>query len=303
MNGTEGVCMRCLRHGGLQTIFALSVWAFMSFFSSVAHAAPRHIVCVESVWCRIAQDIGGESVTTQALITSQDLDPHHLHPTPSMARQLAQADAVLINGATYDDWALPLSENTMLRMVATDYAPSWKEGDDPHLFFDPDTVYHFGEHFAHWLISQEPDHKAAIEARLNTFQRHYDAITQHLASLNARFHGQAIAVTEPAGERLLHRAGLHVIDQSWAHAIMNDSGVSPRETAALEDAITKKTVRFLLVNPTVSSPQIDRLVSLAQTHSVPVLRLGETLPSGLSWAEWMNTILTPIDRALSQSTP
>lgn len=301
MNTAKGVSVRSFHHA-LWAIAALGVWMATSL-TAPAQAAPRHIVCVERVWCSIAADIGGKSVSTHALITTEGIDPHHLQPTPSMARQLAYADAVLLNGATYDDWALPLSSAAPMRLIAANYTAHWQNGDDPHLFFSPDTVNHVADAFAEWLISQEPDQKDAIMARRTRFHERYETIMRHLASLKTRFHGQPVAVTEPAGERLLHHAGLHVINHRWALSVMNENGVSPRDTAALEDSLAHQGVRFLLVNPTVTSPQISDIIALAKTHAIPTLSVGEALPQGLSWSDWIETILDSIDRTLSRTTP
>lgn len=89
--------MRCVR-----TLFLAGSLLTAPF----AYAAPLPVVCVEAAWCNIAAQIGGPAVQTQSLISTPGIDPHELTPTPSMARNMAHASVIVLNGATYDDWAV-----------------------------------------------------------------------------------------------------------------------------------------------------------------------------------------------------
>lgn len=265
------------------------------------HAIPL-LSCVEPVWCDIAQQIGGPDLRTHALITSEGMDPHHLQPSPLMARQLATSHAVLLNGATYDDWARKLLPAHVKLFLAADYA-GWLAGADPHLFFDLPTVRKTAEQIAAWLADITPQAKQDIAARLTLFEKQIDQISSRLEAISQTNHGAPFAMTEPAGERLLLAAGLEMTDQSWARALMNESGLSPYDTAMLETAIKQKAIRFLVRNPAISAPQARTVEALAHQADIPVISIGESLPAGLHWQDWLNLLLTALEYALKQTAP
>ncbi|QDH15146.1 hypothetical protein E3E11_03925 [Oecophyllibacter saccharovorans] len=265
-------------------------------------SAPVTLVCVEAVWCSIAQQVGGALVRPQVLITTEGLDPHHLQPTPSMARALAGAQGVIVNGATYDDWALALSRGNAdgpqpERFVVSQLA-GWKEGEDPHLFFSPPFVLKTAQAIAAWLQSRFPEQKEAITNRLQIVAHQVMQVESRLDVLKGQAPAAPVAMLEPAGARLLEAAGFDIVDPRWAHMAMEGNGASPQETAALEAALTGHKVRFLVVNPALDSPSMTAMVACAQRAGVPLVRIGESLPSGENWAQWMNHLLDEITVAL-----
>src|SRR5512137_647961 len=74
--------------------------------ASPAHAAEGQIVVVaaENFYGDIARQIGGDRVAVVSIMNNPDQDPHLFETTPSIVRQLAAAQIVIINGANYDPW-------------------------------------------------------------------------------------------------------------------------------------------------------------------------------------------------------
>lgn len=79
---------------------------------------------------------------------------------------------------------------------------------------------------------------------------------------------------------------------------MHHAEPTPQDVAALETALDKKTVKLLIVNPAVRSPQIDRMVEKAKERGMPIAVIGETLPPGLSWQDWVSSIIESVQKAL-----
>ncbi|MBS1049786.1 metal ABC transporter solute-binding protein, Zn/Mn family [Gluconobacter japonicus] len=264
--------------------------------ASVASAATMPVVCVESVWCNIAAQIGGPEITTQALISTPGIDPHELTPTPSMARQTARAALVILNGATYDDWALPFVSSSAPRIIAAQEA-GWNVGDNPHLFLNPGAVRKVAKAMARALIQQGLDHEA-VQRRLNVFLKQIDDLEVHSDQLRKNYEGTAIAAMEPVGADLIQSMGLHIVDTGFALAVMHHAEATPQDVAVLETALDEKAVKLLIVNPAVRSPQIDRMVEKAKERGMPIAVIGETLPPGLSWQDWVSSIIESVQKAL-----
>jgi len=258
---------------------------------------PVRVVCVEAAWCDVAAQIGGADVQTQALLATPGIDPHDLTPSPSMARAMAGATIAVVNGATYDDWALPFTASVAERIVVASLV-GWRPGDNPHLFLDPAAVGKVAQVFADRLSHQPGISAPAVAERLAAFRKQLDGVTDRLAAMKARHEAVPVAAVEPVGETLLRDAGLAVLDENFALAIMNHAEPSPRDVAQVDMLIDGRKVRMLMTNPAIHSPQIDRLVDRAQAVGLPIVAIGETLPPGQSWQGWVHGILQVVEQAL-----
>ncbi len=269
--------------------------------SDVAQAEPSQtpvrVVCAEAAWCNVAAQIGGADVQTQALLATPGIDPHDLTPSPSMARAMARATIAVVNGATYDDWALPFAASAPGKIVVAGVA-GWQPGDNPHLFLDPEAVGKVAHVFANMLSHQPGISASDVAGRLEAFLKELDGVKARLAAMKAQHEAVPVAAVEPVGETLLRDAGLDVVDENFALAIMNHAEPSPRDVAQVDTMIDGRKVRMLITNPAIHSPQIDRLVDRAHTAGLPIVAIGETLPPGQSWQGWVYGILQTVGQAL-----
>nr|WP_294915154.1 zinc ABC transporter substrate-binding protein [uncultured Neokomagataea sp.] len=259
---------------------------------------PVRVVCVESAWCNIAAQIGRDHVQTNAIITTPGIDPHEFSPTPAMARALAQADFALMNGATYDDWATPFLTQTLVHFNVGEET-GWAPGADAHLFLDPQIVRGVAQKVAVRLQALSPENAAVFSAGLAEFLSTVDQVQHRLSTIRMTHNHVLYAATETQGTALFAQAGLQLVDVRYAQAIAQHAAPSPRDEAALELALQEHKVAFLVVNPAVQAPQIDHLKALAQEAGVSIIQVGETLPQGMSWQEWVMQILDQTDKALN----
>jgi zinc/manganese transport system substrate-binding protein len=78
---------------------------------------------------------------------------------------------------------------------------------------------------------------------------------------------------------------------------------SPKLVAELKDAIMGHKAMILLYNRDAATPATDELVAIANDAGIPVVGLGEKLPSGLSHQQWMLRQLNAIHGALNEASP
>ena len=67
-------------------------------------AAPVSIVAAENIYGDVAEAIAGDRATVHSILSNPNTDPHFFEASPSVARALAGADIVVINGEGYDPW-------------------------------------------------------------------------------------------------------------------------------------------------------------------------------------------------------
>lgn len=254
---------------------------------------PQKMVCIESVWCDIAHQIGGDFLEEDVILRSPSIEPHHFTPSPSVIRKMQNADILVLNGAHYDDWAENF-QNKDQKIFNIARLNSWKEGEDPHLFFDFEAVERFSDALAALLIKESGDQKDYFLGNLKKLKVALSLLKEQHKKIIPMTQNEKIAVIEPAGMRLLEKLNFKIINKNWAFDMMNDQNVSPRETAFLEEEIEKKSIRFLVINPLIKGDLSDHIVHLAEKSQIKFLFIGETLPPHKNWQEWIEDIYSHI---------
>jgi zinc/manganese transport system substrate-binding protein len=111
--------------------------------SSNVDSGKVRVVAAENFWGSIATQVGGAHAQVTSIIVNPDTDPHSYEATPADARNIAQGQYVIVNGAGYDAWspkligANPVNGRTVLT-VADLFGK--KEGDNPHMWYSPSYV-------------------------------------------------------------------------------------------------------------------------------------------------------------------
>ena len=104
----------------LHHLAAVAVFAFGGSLSAQAADAPIRIVAAENFYGDAATAIGGDHVAVESIIVSPGTDPHDFEPAPSVARGVADAAVVIMNGADYDPWMERLLESSEARQAHRD---------------------------------------------------------------------------------------------------------------------------------------------------------------------------------------
>ena len=136
------------------------------------------------------------------MLANPDQDPHLFEASPTVARQLADAQIVILNGADYDPWmakllkAAPRPQRTVIVVADLMHA---KAGANPHLWYDPATMPKVAQALAAALAKADPAHAPDYAARLATHARFAQARRGACC-------GAARQMGRHAGDR--HRAGV-----------------------------------------------------------------------------------------------
>lgn len=88
-----------------------AVLGAFAFFTCVpltaANALPGPVkaIGVENEYADIISQVGGKYVDAQAIETDPNTDPHTFEASPKIAKEIAGAQLIVLNGVGYDDWA------------------------------------------------------------------------------------------------------------------------------------------------------------------------------------------------------
>ena len=259
------------------------------------------VVAAESVYGDIARQVGGEDVDVTSVLANPDQDPHLFEVSPSVARAVADAQIVIYNGIGYDPWMerLLASINEPSRAVVTVAAlAGCRPGDNPHIWYLPDTMSRAADALAAGYEARDPSHAASYAQRLAVFQASLAPIRARIAAMRRRLQGTPVTATEPVFGAMFAALGLMVRDTGFQRAVMNETEAGASQVAAFETDLHAHRVRLLVFNSQASDVVADRLRAIAIAAGVPVLGVTETKPAGVHYQAWVMEELLALDRAL-----
>ena len=262
--------------------------------------AQAEIVAAESVYADIARQVAGPSVPVAAILRNPSGDPHQFEPTPSVAREVADAAIVIENGIGYDSWIdrLAARGRSQRRIVISDLLHR-RPGDNPHLWYDPAAMPALVRELAQDLGAASPADRPAVSARAGATLASLARLQAHILVLRQKFAGSPVAATEPVFGPMLGALGLVDHHARFELAVMN--GTEPRagDVAAIEDDLRAHRIRALITNAQSTDTEAMRLAGVARAENIPLVAITETLPPGKTYQEWIFAELAALESALS----
>ncbi len=270
-----------------------------------AAAAPVSILAAENFYGEAARAIAGDRATVESIIVAPGTDPHDFEPPPSVARAVADARIVVMNGAGYEPWltrlldAGPVDGRTVIDAAAL---TGHKPGDNPHVWYDPAAMPAVAAALADELARRDPDGAAGYAERRDAFVATLKPIQEKVAALRDRYAGTPVVATEPVFGYMAAALGLKMENEAFQTAIMNETEPAASDVAAMEDALRAGSVKVLFYNAQVEDAFTRNLAALARASGVPVVAVSETQPTGKTFSEWMRDTLDATAKALGDKT-
>jgi zinc/manganese transport system substrate-binding protein len=271
--------------------------------SASGEDAKLGVVAAENFYADIVRQIGGDRVEVASILNNPNQDPHLFETTPTIVRQIAAAQIVIFNGAGYDSWMGKLLESAPRAdrtVVAVAELVNKKEGDNPHLWYEPTTMPTVARALATAFSRSDPAHAADYAVRLQAFIGSLDRVNRKIEEIRAKYAGVAVTSTEPVFGYMASALGLKVHNERFQTAVMNDTEPSARDIAAFEDDLKEHKVKLLLYNKQTSTKLTQVMLDVAHRSNVVVVGVTETEPMGMSYQDWMLSQLEDLQKALAQ---
>ena len=269
-------------------------------------AGPISIVAAENFYGDVARQIGGASVTVTSILSNPDQDPHLFEATPSVARNISAARIVVYNGIGYDPWMeklLGASRRPDRRAIVVAPLGARAAGDNPHVWYDTQTVLAYAAVLTEVLAAEDPAGAAGFRQRLVGFQASMRPVQSKIAALRARVAGTPVTATEPVFGYMFDALGLRSRDQSFQLSVMNGTEPSAADIAAFENGLKTHQVKLLIYNSQASDPTAARMRSIAKAAGIPIVGATETEPAGMHYQAWMTSAVEAVDQALATQAP
>jgi zinc/manganese transport system substrate-binding protein len=292
--------MQLYRRGILAGIAALTL---VKNARAMENTGKINVVAAENMYGDIARQIGGDGVNVTSILNNPNEDPHLFSASPSVARDLAHADIVIVNGANYDAWMAPmLAANAGVSgrvVISIADLLGRKPGDNPHLWYDPNAIPGLTARLVPVLSQKDPTSAAVFQANGAKLLADISRIHARMAAMRSKYQGIKVTATEPVFGLMAQALGLVVLNQRFQIAVMNDTEPSPADVGKFEADLRQHRVRALFYNSQVTDNLTTTLLGLAHASNIPVVGVTETEPPGMDYQQWMISGLDGVDRALS----
>ncbi|MDB5073954.1 MAG: periplasmic solute binding protein [Chloroflexi bacterium] len=272
-----------------------------------AVAAPSVVVNAvgsTNVYSDVIQQIGGTHVSVVGILSNPNGDPHIYESSTADAALVARATLVVQNGIGYDAFINKLeaaSPNARRTMIDVGARLGYKNGDNPHLWYNPATMPKVAAFIAAELSRQDPADKRLFERNLRSFDNSLKPWATLMNTINSQYGGTPVAITEPVFGYALAAMGLDALTPpSFAQAIQQSNDPSPQDVQVMQVLLSQNKVRCFFYNQQVVAPITAKLLEMARAHHVPIVGVYETKPLHMQYQQWVLAEARATDRALSR---
>ncbi|MCF6515193.1 zinc ABC transporter solute-binding protein [Lactobacillus sp. S2-2] len=245
----------------------------------------------------VAKAVLGNNGQVNTIIDS-NIDPHDFEPTTGDAKTLAKTDVAIQNGLGYDGWMNNLIKNTsnVKNNINVGTLMNKKNGDNPHIWYNPETMNKLADKLATSFSKIDPKHKNEFKANANKYKKEWQKTTNLVNKLKKNSHGKAVATSEPVFDYSLTAMGYKFKDNEFAHAMEHGIDPSAKEIAEIQNDIKNHKVAFFVNNSQVQNSVVEGLVKLAKKNNVPVVNVTESAPKGKNYMQWMQSQYKQVEK-------
>lgn len=257
------------------------------------------VVTSTNFYGQIAKSVLGDKGTVKPIIKGSG-DPHDFEPSIGDANQVSGADVVVENGIGYDNWMNKLLKNGNDDTTVVDVGKIMhkKDGDNEHLWYDPETAEKLVHELENVYSAHQPHNKkyfhengAKYLQKYNKVKKQAETAKNNLAQNNLN---KKVDVSEPVFDDALNYMGYQVNNPEFANATEKEVDPSPKSIKKIKDDITKHRIAFFVDNTQADSKMVKQLVDLANQHDVPVVKVTETIPADKNYLEWMDNAYSQV---------
>ena len=254
------------------------------FESSDSFSEKISVTTTTNVITDLVENIGGEHVSVTGLM-GPGVDPHLYRPSASDVKELQNADIIFYNGLDLEGkmgdifvkigkegtTVLAVSENIPLEsLLILDNNGNF----DPHIWWDVDLWSEAAKVVATGLKEYDPKNSEKYDKNLSEYLNQLKKLnSNNLNKINSISQDQRVLVTaHDAFQYFGHTYGFEELSiQGWS----TDSEAGIREIQNLADEISKRKIKALFVETSISPATIEALEAAVQSRGHDIVIGGE----------------------------
>lgn len=252
---------------------------------------PIRVVTSMDFYNEVAKSVAGKYGKTTSFINNTGIDPHEYEPSTKQAKQLSTANLVIENGLGYDAWLQKMSKANGHSQTVVNVAKLMHkhEGDNEHIWYDPQTMSRLAQNLALKYGKIDPKHQKYYQERAKKYQNYMVPLKDkiNIARRLVNHNKLTVYTTEPVFDYALKNLGYKIGNPKFSKAIEDDNDPSPKELAKMKNGIKHHQIAFIVDNIQSGNATTKSVVKLAQKEGVPVLKVTENNPKKQTYREWM----------------
>lgn len=249
------------------------------------------IVTTTDFYAEVAKAVVGDKGHVTSIINNPAIDPHDYEPTTNVAKKVTHADITIANGLGYDSWMNKLNQDDKSSFIKIgEDVMNKKVGDNPHIWYNPQTMPKYANYLANKLSKKYPQNKAYFKKNAQTYINSLKPVEKELTELKQKsqtLSNKDVYVSEPVFDYSLKATGFKVANRSFEKAIENGTDPTPKTIEEMNQGLKNKKVAFFVLNTQTDSKLINNIVKKAKTNDIPILNVTETLPKDKNYKQWM----------------
>ena len=291
------------------SILLIAGWLVLAVLSIPLEAEAAEGVAAESGRLKIAtsiypitmlaEEIGGDRVNVTTVM-APGADPHHFELTPSSARAIHEADAVLIIGGDFDAWmmgGISRAEKTCTAFhdAFADSLIQLGSTFNPHFWLDPLFARSMGGYICTTMAAIDSQNASYYEERLEGFRARMDSLHAAIKERIAESGLTSFVSFHPAWTYFARRYGL---TEAGVVEKFPEYEPSARWVADLIRSIDGKHVHMMIVEETSDPGIVAGIVNDTGIDVVVLDPIGDPAVTGRdTYAGLMNHNVGLMERA------
>ncbi len=264
--------------------------------------APVRVVVTVDQWGDIAEQLAGDCADVTTIIEGSGGDPHEFEPSPSDNAAFGRADLVVVNGLGYDSWADKVLGTVSPRPPVVDAGEvvGGRDGDNPHLWYDPAAVEEVSRAITEALGQSAPDAQEYFSERAADWSTQLGPYRAAIDAARVQGAGRSYVATEWVFDDMARAVGLvDATPAGYRSAAAAGSDPSPADVNALEDVLREGGTALLVYNTQTEGSVPAGIRDVADRAGIPVVDVTETVPPGQSsFVAWQIDQLRSLTAAL-----
>lgn len=279
----------------MRIVLLLAAAALLAGCAGAPKTRGIRVVAAENMWGSIAAQLGGTRAHVTSIVDNPATDPHDYEPTTQDARDLADAQLVIENGAGYDPWVdqLLAADSSSNRIVVNvGKLVGVPAGGNPHMWYSPADVRRV-------IGVLTADYRSL---RVTAPRIDLRAYVAQIASIRSRYAGVKVGASESIFAPLAQALGLDLVTPaSFMKAISEGTDPTAQDLTTIGDQIAKREIKVWIFNSQNATPDVQRLTSAARAKRIPVVTITETLsPENATFQSWQVAQLKRLAGALAR---
>jgi zinc/manganese transport system substrate-binding protein len=259
----------------------------------------------ENEYSDVISQIGGKYVSSDAIMSNPNTDPHTFEASPAVAREVTAAQLVVQNGVGYDTFMSTIENadpNSSRKVINVQQLLGLPDSTpNPHLWYKPTTMPAVANAIATDLAQLDPAHASYFKANAASFITSLTDWNSAIAAFKSAHPDVPVATTEPVADYMLQAAGADNLTPWTLQAdIMNGVDPSPQLVAQQDALFNDHKVKVFVYNQQVTDTLTQSFIKLAQKNDIPVIGVYETMPTpGYTYQTWMQAEVNALSKAVT----